>query len=149
MLQKLACTKCVALVRRSRRHHLACKTRDFFWCVCRFASSESPFSIDLHTIVPLTFRNHEHSHREESEKTTTKCTSQQHRTPPHHHHQDEKEDITLILASSVPLTLFELVAPHWIVRSGLASGLRPCGCVGCPLLSCFRRITHSDRRSSS
>ena len=73
-------------------------------------ASESPFSIDLHTIVPLTFRNHEHSHREESEKRTTNSTSQQHRTLPHHHHHDEKEDIMLILASTVPLTLLSLLA---------------------------------------
>ena len=39
-------------------------------------------------------------------------------------------------------------AHQWIVRLGSAlSVLRPCGCVGWPLYSCFRRITHYDRRS--
>ena len=54
----------------------------------------------------MTYRNHAHSHREESEKRTTKSTSHQHRTLP----QDEKEDITVILASTVPLTLLNLLA---------------------------------------
>ena len=66
----------------------------------------------------------------------------------------------------MPLTLLNLVAIRSIstdcgssksfsrtsvdCAAGLCfSVLRPCGCVGWPLYSCCRRITHSDRRSLS
>ena len=81
--------------------------------------------------------------------------------------QDEKEDILRLFShSTVPLTHLNLLAIRSIstdcgssesfLRTSVdcAAGLclsvpRPCGCVGWPLYSCFRRITHYDRRSLS
>ena len=81
------CTEYVALTRRCRRYHLACKTRGSF-----AASADSSF---LQHLFDELCRNQAISPREESEKLRRRTTK-------------TKEAVVVNFALSVPLTLFNL-----------------------------------------